>query len=320
MLPFTVPRLRTRPLQRPHWSHRPHGSRIAAALATLALAVGLAGCAAPATQPAAPSWAGPLSALLPTDVLLIGEQHDAPDHQRLQREAVQALAARHQLAALVLEMAEAGRSTEGLPRDASPAQVQQALAWQDSAWPWDRYGPVAMAAVQAGVPVFGGNLPRAAMRDAMREARWDTHLPADALGQQHQALRDGHCGLLPESQIAGMARIQIARDASMARVAAAAQQPGRVVVLVAGSGHVVRSLGIPTHWPDTFRSKVVVAQSGQAQAAIKGIADLVIATPALPPEDHCAALQRSRAQPSGAGLGAGALPAPTQAPGPAAAP
>ncbi|RYF27772.1 MAG: hypothetical protein EOO33_03235 [Comamonadaceae bacterium] len=280
----------------------------------LALAISMAGCGFAGPHAAPPSRADQVMALLPTDVLLIGEQHDAPDHQRLQRQAVQALAERHQLAALVMEMADAGRSTDGLPRQASPGQVQQALAWQDNAWPWERYAPVVMAAVQAGVPVLGGNLPRPAMRDAMRDSRWDAHLPGDALRRQYQALRDGHCGLLPESQIPGMARIQIARDASMARVAAAAQQPGRVVVLVAGSGHVVRSLGIPTHWPKAFRSKVVVAQAGQPPTAGQDMADLVIATPALPPEDHCAALQRSTAQPSDD------VAAPRPAPGPAAAP
>ena len=52
----------------------------------------------------------------PTDtaVLLLGEQHDAANHQRLQRETVQALASRSQLAALALEMAESGTSTAGL--------------------------------------------------------------------------------------------------------------------------------------------------------------------------------------------------------------
>lgn len=59
-----------------------------------------------------------VDALLPTDVILLGEQHDAPDHQRLQREVVLNLARRGQLAALAIEMAEQGRSTAALARDA----------------------------------------------------------------------------------------------------------------------------------------------------------------------------------------------------------
>ena len=60
-------------------------------------------------QPTLP--AGPLSEAASSDVVLLGEQHDAPEHHAIEREVVQALADAHQLAALALEMAEAGRST-----------------------------------------------------------------------------------------------------------------------------------------------------------------------------------------------------------------
>ena len=253
----------------------------------------LAALAAYTGLPEAPqAWPQQLLALLPTDVLLLGEQHDAPEHQRLQREAVQALAARGQLAAVVLEMAERGHSTAALAPQASEAQAREALQWNDAAWPWSAYGPVVMAAVAAGVPVLGGNLPRAGMRAAMDEAAWDSHLPQPALQRQYQALRDGHCGLLPEAQIAPMARIQMARDASMARTAQEARRPGQTVLLVAGAGHVLRSQGIPTHWPADFSSKVVLALAGKEQAAIKSEASATVSTPALPPRDHCAQLRQ----------------------------
>ena len=283
----------------------------------LASALALAGCAglAPTTtvhpiHPAHPVQAAPwpdrLHTLLPADVLLLGEQHDAADHQRLQREAVQWLALRGRLAALVLEMAERGHSTRGLPRNATEAQARTALQWNDAAWPWNAYGPVVMAAVAAGVPVLGGNLPRSQMRATMAETHWDHHLPAAALQSQYDALRDGHCGLLPESQLAPMARIQIARDASLARTAQEAVRPGQTVLLVAGGGHVLRSLGVPTHWPADIVSKVVLAQVSSTQSALQNEADkrpgrparsgseadAVIETPALPPRDACAALRQ----------------------------
>ena len=278
---------------------------VSAVLAVACLAT-LAGCAGPAlkatpspsTQAAAvvpaAAWPERLQQWLPADVLLLGEQHDAPDHQRLQREAVAWLASRGQLAALVMEMAERGRSTQGLPRDASEAQARAALQWDDAAWPWKAYGPVVMAAVGAGVPVLGGNLPRTRMRAAMADATLDQHLPAPALAEQQQAMRDGHCGLLPEPQIAPMARIQIARDASMAQAVQSALQPGKTVVLVAGGGHVLRTVGVPTHWPVSLVSKVALAQTDQAQAAIKNEADWIIDTPALPATDVCAPLREKQ--------------------------
>ena len=276
-----------------------------AAALSLAL-LGAAGCATPA--PLGADGQARLATLLPTDVLLLGEQHDAPAHQQLQRQAVQWLAARGQLAALALEMAEQGRSTAGLPRDASEADVQHALAWRDAGWPWNTYRPVVMAAVRAGVPVLGANLPAARQREAMRDAALDARLPPAALAEQQQRMRDGHCGLLPESQIGPMTRVQIARDIAMADTVRAARQPGRTVLLVAGNGHVHRALGVPLHLPPDLTTKVLSAQSGQAQAAIDSEvtdtlpahtsgADLLWPTPPVPPRDYCAELRRATRQP-----------------------
>lgn len=276
-----------------------------AAALSLAL-LGAAGCATPAPLGAAAQ--ARLATLLPADVLLLGEQHDAPAHQQLQRQAVQWLAARGELAALALEMAEQGRSTAGLPRDASEADVQHALAWRDAGWPWKTYRPVVMAAVRAGVPVLGANLPAARQREAMRDAALDARLPPAALAEQQQRMRDGHCGLLPESQIGPMTRVQIARDIAMADTVRAARQPGRTVLLVAGNGHVHRALGVPLHLPPDLTTKVLSAQSGQAQAAIDSEvtdtlpahtsgADLLWPTPPVPPRDYCAELRRATRQP-----------------------
>ena len=276
-----------------------------AAALSLAL-LGAAGCATPA--PLGADGQARLATLLPADALLLGEQHDAPAHQQLQRQTVQWLAARGALAALALEMAEQGRRPAGLPRDASEADVQHALAWRDAGWPWQTYRPVVMAAVRAGVPVLGANLPTARQREAMRDAALDARLPPAALAEQQQRVRDGHCGLLPESQIGPMTRVQIARDIAMADTVRAARQPGRTVLLVAGNGHVHRALGVPLHLPPDLTTKVLSAQSGQAQAAIDSEvtdtlpahtsgADLLWPTPPVPPRDYCAELRRATRQP-----------------------
>ena len=255
-----------------------------------AVLLSLSGCAL--VHPATPPWPGELHTLLPSDMLLLGERHDAPQHQQMQREAVEWLTRQGLLAALVLEMAEQGHSTQGLPPDASEASVQAALAWNDGAWPWLQYGPVAMAAVRAGVPVHGGNLPRRELRTALTDSTLDALLSPAALERQRQAVRDGHCGLLPEPRVPGMARVQVARDQSLAQTAAAARRPGQVVLLVAGAAHVKRSLGVPVHLPQNIETKVVIAHAGIAQAAIKTEANWWHATDALPPDDACEQLRQ----------------------------
>ena len=70
---------------------------------------------------------------------------------------------------------------------------------------------------------------------------------------QQQAVRVGHCGLLPETQIAPMTRVQIARDRAMAQTLAQAAVAGKTAVLLAGAAHVDPALGVPQHLPASLR-------------------------------------------------------------------
>ena len=253
-------------------------------------AAALSGCAAPAPLIAAPQAAREaLTSLLPANVLLVGEQHDAPDHQALQTALVRELAEAGRLGALVLEMAEAGQSTQGLAPGASEDVVQARLQWQQNPqqWSWSAYGPSIMAAVRGGLPVLGGNLPASQMRSAMQDASLDPRLPADALRQQQANIREGHCGMLPESQIAPMTRVQIARDLTMARTLANAAHPRRVVLLIAGNQHVRRDLGVPLHLCSGLDTRVLMAVP-EGDAAPTTPVDRIWRSPPRAPRDYCA--------------------------------
>lgn len=260
-------------------------------------AVALAGCATTPAIEVSPATLNRLTTLLPADAILLGEQHDAPDHQRVQREVLAALAARGALGALALEMAEQGSATAGLARSASEDQVKAALRWDNAGWPWPVYGPAVMAAVRAGVPVLGANLPHDQMRAAMTSSKFDMLLSGPALKAQQQLIRLGHCGMLPERQITPMTRIQIARDVAMAQTVAGAAVPGKTVLLLAGSGHVDRNLGVPQHLPAGFKAKAVRLIAEQAQGAVENTAGFDLAWPALaaPEKDYCA---KFRARPA----------------------
>lgn len=277
----------------------------------LICAMALAGCAArpssatpEAITPPVADVAARVQALLPLDALLLGEQHDAPDHQRIHREVIEALATRGALAAVVLEMAMQGNSTVGLV-GTSEAAVRAALKWDEKAWPWAAYAPAIMAAVRAGVPVIGSNMPRAQMGAAMQQPDLDQRLNGPALKAQQQLIRLGHCNLLPESQISPMTRIQIARDLAMANavvqaLASAAlaapakpEQSAKTVVLLAGSGHADRTLGVPQHLPPGLKSRSVLLVAGSASDAGDRAADFdaVWSAAAAPPQDYCAGLK-----------------------------
>lgn len=266
--------------------------------------IGLLGCAAavPDTSPPDPFQTRQLKQLLPADAILLGEQHDAPDHQRIHRFVVETLAGQQTLAALALEMASQGQSTDKLGQEAGEDQVRAALQWDNNAWPWSAYGPAVMAAVRAGVPVLGANLPAARLREAMSNTGLDMLLPGPALKAQQQNIRLGHCELLPESQISPMTRIQIARDMAMAQTVARAARPGKTVVLLAGSGHADRALGVPQHLPQEFKVKTVLLRANKAAIATENIAsyDQVWPTKPAPVVDYCANFiaQQARQRPA----------------------
>jgi uncharacterized iron-regulated protein len=265
---------------------------------TVAVAVVLTACA---FTPAVPRYsdasrAERLQQLLPADVILLGEQHDAPDHQQVHRTVVETLASRNALAALALEMVSQGQSTAGLASDASEDAVRQALQWNDEGWPWSAYGPAVMAAVRAGVPVIGANLPLGQMRGAMARTELDIVLAGPALKAQQQNIRTGHCDMLPESQITPMTRVQIARDMAMADTVAKAVQAGKTVVLLAGGGHVDRTLGVPLHLAAGFKVKAVLIRSEiQADPSESALSfDAFWPALAAPVVDYCAKLGASR--------------------------
>jgi uncharacterized iron-regulated protein len=241
----------------------------------------------------APAWA--------QTAWLLGEWHDQADHQRQAAQLVDELAAQGRLQALVLEMAERGRHTAGLPREASDAQVREALAWDESSWPWAAYGPVVMAAVRAGVPVHGGNLARAELRAAMGQARWDDSVPDAARARLADAVREGHCGLVPEAQLPAMTRMQIARDDALATAVATAAQgasPQAVILLLTGAVHASRVTGVPLHLPRLapglqLRTTAFVSEG---RPPPEGFDELRPAA-AQPSRDHCAEL-RQRGMPA----------------------
>ena len=272
-------------------------TRFAIAIATLVLVGGCIGRpVSPILQPAggtiaaATATAARVDALLPADALLIGEQHDAAEHQQIEQQVVAHLAGRGLLAALAIEMADAGVSTAKLKPTATEQQVQTALKWNDKGWPWAAYGPAVITAVRAGVPVLGANLPTAQMRSSMGDAKLDTQLPGPALKAQQQLIRIGHCNLLPESQITPMTRVQIAKDRAMAQTIEDVALPGKVVVLLAGNGHVNRQLGVPQHLPATLHAKAVHLRAGDATDK-DGAFDSTWATPPLAEKDYCAGLR-----------------------------
>ncbi|NQD91293.1 iron(III) ABC transporter [Pseudomonas sp. CrR25] len=229
--------------------------------------------------------------------VLVGEQHDNPDHHALQLWLLQALAVRREQGSLLLEMLDPSQqarvdAAQAAPR--LPADLPAALAWQPG-WDWALYGPLVRHALAQPYPLRAANLERDELRAIYRR---QPALPAGAATvtkvreQLLAQIREAHCGKLPDSQLPAMLAVQQQRDRRMAEAVLAAPAPA---LLLAGAYHVRRDLGVPLHLADLGRGDGVLvlqlAEVGHRVAADQ--ADFVWYTAAVEEEDHCAGLQGS---------------------------
>jgi uncharacterized iron-regulated protein len=228
-------------------------------------------------------------------VVLLGEQHDADEHQALTKLNLALLVRSQKLAGLALEMVDEGFSTHDISPQADEATVRNVLKWNDAGWPWQRYGSIVMLAVRAGVPVVGANLPRSEMSAVMKDSRWDSTVPEAVLKEMRESMITSHCGLLPEAQAPGMARIQIARNNRMAQTVSRLIQRDKTVVLLAGAEHVKKDRGVPLMMSADASAQVQVVwmTAGPLLSKDSTVADLVWQTPPVPFKDYCAELKRA---------------------------
>ena len=230
--------------------------------------------------------------------LLIGEQHDNPDHHALQLWLLQALGQQRAPGSLLLEMLEPGQQARvdavrgAVVQGDWPADLPQALAWQPG-WDWQLYGGLLRHALAQPEPLLAANLERAEIGRIYRAVPALQGEAATAPAVRTQLLeqiRESHCGLLPESQLPAMLAVQQQRDRRMAERLLAAPTPA---ILLAGAFHVRRDLGVPLHLADLGAAGglqvLQLAEVGGPVAATQ--ADLVWYTPAQPLQDRCAALR-----------------------------
>ena len=189
-------------------------------------------------------------------MVLLGEHHDNPDHHQLERWLIDALVARRQLGGVALEMLDttqdaalslANRTSlavAGLPDD----ELQQLLAW-NARWPFTDYAPLLRGALDSGAPLASASLSAAQLEASMAPGQSPLALPEAVLRLQREALDEGHCGLLGAERLDAMLRAQLARDQQMAERLEGLAADGATSLLVCGSGHARRDIGVP-RWLD----------------------------------------------------------------------
>ncbi len=230
--------------------------------------------------------------------VVVGEQHDNPDHHALQLWLSRELAARRPQGSVLLEMLKPNQQTRvdqvraetraGRP----PLDAIRALAWQPG-WDWAMYGALVRYQLRQPYPLLAANLDREEIMRIyqQRPALQGQASTAAAVQQRLQRdIRESHCGLLPESQVPAMLAVQQQRDRRMAEALLAAPRPS---LLLAGAFHARKDLGVPLHLADLGAGQgnavLMLAEVGRQVDA--SMADYVWFTAAQPEQDHCAKLR-----------------------------
>lgn len=231
-------------------------------------------------------------------LLLLGEVHDNAAGHALRLAELRRRIESGWRPAIAMEQFDTERQAElsaAQQRCGPDAACVIAAAEGNARWDWPLYAPVIELAQQYRLPLLAANLSRnaaaaivrgqpASGRDAeLLSGHSLNALPANLLASQTEAVRSGHCDLLPERILPGMARAQIARDIVMAEVLLRA---GRDAVLLAGNGHVRRDLGVPRWLPAAGVETVGYSE----QASPPGQFHREQLLPAQPRPDPCAQL------------------------------
>ncbi|WP_339651503.1 ChaN family lipoprotein [Halopseudomonas pelagia] len=230
-----------------------------------------------------------LERLVSEPYVLVGEKHDNPDHHRLQLWLLKQLQARRPQAALALEMLDTGQqaAVDELQKQSLPdaSVLQQRLHWAEG-WDWALYGPLVRWGLATPDRLLAANLTREDMRALYAEpVPLATVYDQRAREQLAEMMRDAHCNQLPEAQVPAMLAIQQGRDQRMSAVLAAAPTP---VLLLAGSFHVRKDLGVPLHWSAEIAPVVLMLVEAGADLPGAGEADYVWVTAATAEQDYCA--------------------------------
>ena len=215
----------------------------------------LVGRAFAGTQPIEPDAL--LARLRDAHFVLLGEQHDHPDHHRLQAWMLAALL-RTGLRAVAFEMLD-DDDRPAIPGAQDPLALAHAVGWAQSGWPdFELYLPVFQAIFSAEAPIVAAHPDRATLKSAMKDglSGWpdtriarlglDRPLPDPHPAELAEEIRQSHCGHAPEAMVAAMITAQRIKDAWMAQRMAEAGLPA---VLIAGNGHTRRDRGVPLYLP-----------------------------------------------------------------------
>lgn len=220
--------------------------------------------------------------------LIIGEQHTNPTHHKIEQWLFEQLSSQRPQGALLLEMLTptqqpaATRLQRALRagQKLSEQDVQQQLAWQ-AGWPWPLYRGLMMRALNSDTMLLAANLSS----DRVKQIDQNPQLPPGTLSTSEFVQNNlaalitmMHGGEIPDDRLTSMIAIQQQRDRTMAQQLLQAPAPA---LLVVGSFHAAKNIGVPLHVQDLNSQKraTVLMLAKEGERVTQDVADYVWFTP-----------------------------------------
>lgn len=224
--------------------------------------------------------------------VIIGEKHDNAYHHDIEYWLMTELPKKRPQGAVLLEMLTPSQQSlvDNTKQRYSGSEylrderLMAALKW-NSGWPWKWYGNIVKAGLSADYPLLAANIDRSEISSAYKNPPIiDGVHSTDASVRQliQKTIELSHGGELDKTQAEKMTIIQQLRDRAMAKRLLDAPIPA---LLIAGSFHATKVMGVPLHVADLAPNEkvtvVIMTEEGSDVTSIH--ADYLWITPvALP--------------------------------------
>ncbi|KDE38898.1 putative lipoprotein [Nitrincola lacisaponensis] len=243
-------------------------------------------------------WREALSDLPEGGWLMIGEQHNHPDHHSTETFFIRLLAHAGKLGNVIFEMVDIEQQSQfdqwlGNGSNASGHD----LHWNPNKWNWMDYRDQVSFALDLAPRVLAGNISDSQVAKIMKG-----DIAVESHSTKHSELLintiiQGHCNKISSTQAQPMVDVQIARDQFMASQMRENTSPGKINLLIAGAGHIRSDIGV-SNWIDSdIKTKsIILQQVGESEnpnSYMKShineqpVADLILFVPAIPSIDYC---------------------------------
>lgn len=224
--------------------------------------------------------------------VIIGEKHDNAYHHDIEYWLMTELPKKRPQGAVLLEMLTPSQQSlvDNTKKRYSGSEylrderLMAALKW-NSGWPWKWYGNIVKAGLSADYPLLAANIDRSEISSAYKNPPIidGVHSTDTSVRQLIQkTIELSHGGELDKTQAEKMTVIQQLRDRAMAKSLLDAPTPA---LLIAGSFHATKVMGVPLHVADLAPNEkvtvVIMTEEGSDVTSVH--ADYLWITPvALP--------------------------------------